>query len=394
MARQNYDDYTDNKVSRGSSSSKVLFVVILISIFVCAIAVLCWVKILETQDLVSAQVVKEPIKQDIPSTEVTTVATVPEVQVIQEVQEPAVSLNIEDGISYAQSVSDYFNYLSSSSYSSADEVEDAQVTEQSVEMKKPLIAQSLSISQQSAFSKNLVKYQEYRIQEGDSLVSIAQNFGISYQTIISINQIKSTSSLFIGSTLQIPDRDGSLYIVKEGDSLLSITQQYALAISAKTLGDINGILEDNLVVGQKLFIPSENIETEGTITAVEEIVFTKPANGTVVGMYNHKVASPITNDSVILDGVLIQTNEDKSIYAIADGSVVDKGFNDNGTSFIKIHHGNGYSSYYDYLTDICVEIADRVEQNQVIGCVGELPTVFFKIEQEGTPLDPNSFIQL
>ncbi|MCF0262713.1 MAG: hypothetical protein HUK23_07365, partial [Sphaerochaetaceae bacterium] len=117
MARQNYDDYTDNKVSRGSSSSKVLFVVILISIFVCAIAVLCWVKILETQDLVSAQVVKEPIKQDIPSTEVTTVATVPEVQVIQEVQEPAVSLNIEDGISYAQSVSDYFNYLSSSSYS-------------------------------------------------------------------------------------------------------------------------------------------------------------------------------------------------------------------------------------------------------------------------------------
>ncbi|MCF0237412.1 MAG: M23 family metallopeptidase [Sphaerochaetaceae bacterium] len=330
MARRNYDDYTEKRVSNNNSSSKLLFVVILISILICAVAVLCWVKILETQDIVSAKVDEVVPKEE-------------SVEIVQ-VEKPSVSLNIDDGISYAQTASDFINYLSSSYYVNTQDLGDSELTEQSVEMKKPLIAQSLSISQQSAFSKNLVKYQEYKIKEGDSLVSIAQEFGINYQTIISINQIKSASSLFIGSTIQIPDRDGSLYIVKDGDSLFSITQQYGLAISAKTLGDINGILEDNLTVGQKLFIPSENIETQGTITANEEVRFANPAYGTVVGMYNHKVASPVTEGSVILDGILIQALEDYSVYAIADGSVVDKGFNEDGSSFIKIHHGNGYSS--------------------------------------------------
>lgn len=44
-----YDDLSDNKVSRkGNSSSRLLFAVILVSILICAVAVLCWVKIIES----------------------------------------------------------------------------------------------------------------------------------------------------------------------------------------------------------------------------------------------------------------------------------------------------------------------------------------------------------
>ena len=56
MARSgSYDDLSDNRVSRrGNRSSKILLAVILLSILICAIAVLCWVKILETQEVAKA----------------------------------------------------------------------------------------------------------------------------------------------------------------------------------------------------------------------------------------------------------------------------------------------------------------------------------------------------
>lgn len=407
MSRRSYDDITDNRVThRGNSSSRVLLAVILLSILICAIAVLCWVKILETQQVIKPTVnLPSTANSDVPETQPTieapvlaTELTAKEPEVV-EVETPMVSLSIEEGLSNLEgrtsANSEVLNLLSSNFISSSDL--SGEVVEESVEMKKPTIAQNLSISQQSLFSKNLVKYQEYNIQEGDSLEAIANMFGISLPTLLSVNQIKSTNSLFIGSTLQIPDRDGSLYSVAEGDTLLSITQQFGLGISAKTLGDINGISDDNLVVGQKLFIPSETRDSSGTLTVEEVFAFVMPCEGKVVAMYNQRVPDPLTNGAVVLDGILIQAEAGTPIIASEAGTVVDKGFNDNGSGFVKVLHNNGYTTYYNYLADVCVETADKVSKGQLLATFGSdttnllTPTLFFKIEQDGVALDPYSF---
>lgn len=416
MARsRSYDDYSDNKVSRGgNSSSKVLLAVILLSIIICAVAVLCWVKILETQDLTRQNVtVLKPVsdnagdKVDQTIAPAETVADTPAPNSVSSVMASSevrninsVSLNIDDALSReadgSNSVSG-FDFISSADYSLANDESGALVTEQGIEMKKPLIAQNLSISQQSGFSKDMVKYQEYTIKEGDSLVSIAESFGLVMQTIISVNQITSPSSLFIGSTLQIPDRDGSLYAVRENDTLLSITQQYGLSISAKTLGDINGVRDDSLKVGQKIFIPYETLESTGTITNIVEQSFMKPADGIISAMYNQKVVNPLTDEVMKLDGIHIQGSAGDMVYASESGTVIDKGFNENGSGFVMIMHNNGYRTVYDYLCDVCVETTDRVEKGQVIGFFGSdtsnnpIPIIFFKIEQDGMALDPYSF---
>ena len=233
MARGSYDDMNGERVSnRGGSSTKILLIVILMSILICIIAVLLWVKILESQEKLSAaeatpapaateSVAQTPPVQQEAKTEAVEQASA---------ETPAVTdttpdLSIESGISALSSSSGMeTDYITSADYAISDVSEDAEVTEESVEMKKPVIAQNLSISQQS-FAKDIVRYQEYRIQEGDTLISIADSFGLSVQTLVAVNQIKSTMDLWIGSILQIPDRDGTLYIVSEGDTLLSITQQ-------------------------------------------------------------------------------------------------------------------------------------------------------------------------
>ncbi|HAN42837.1 MAG TPA: peptidase M23, partial [Sphaerochaeta sp.] len=234
-------------------------------------------------------------------------------------------------------------------------------------------------------------------QAGDTLNSIADSFGLSLQTIVSVNQITSAASLWIGSTLQIPDRDGSLYIVKEGDTLLSITQRYGLAMNAKTLGEVNGLRDDNLVAGQKIFIPYETMETSGTITASTDVSFDRPSEATTVGIYNQKVVNPLNDNSMQLDGILLQAEAGTPVYASEAGTVIDKGFNENGSGFVKIMHANGYTTYYDYLAEILVETTDRVEKGQQIGSFGEgmtntsVPVVFFQIKQDGIPFDPESF---
>lgn len=399
MARQrSYDDMNDDRVSSsGGSSTKILLVVILLSILICIIAVLLWIRILESQDKLSASEDKS-----VPAAE-TAVQTPPVVQSepqgdtlesTKSVTETAApDLSIDSGISALSLSTLETDYITSSDYVIPEETEESVVVEESVEMKKPAIAQNLAISQQS-FAKDIVMYKEYKIKEGDSLISIAEEFGLSVQTIVAVNQIKSTMDLWIGSILQIPDRDGTLYIVSEGDTLLSITQQMGLAISPKTLGDVNGILEDNLVPGQKLFIPFENMESSGTISASTEPSFGLPSTGKTVGLFNTKVANPLGDNSIQLDGILLQADAGADVFAAEAGTVVDKGFNDNGTQFVKIMHSSGYTSFYDYLGAVFVDTADNVSKGQVIGSYAETmanyeqPIIFFRIEQGGVAFDP------
>ena len=407
MARsRSYDDMNDERVSsRGGSSTKILLIVILMSILICVIAVLLWVKILESQEKLSASEEKpapaaaESVAQTPPVQKETKAEAAEQAPAeTPEATDTTPDLSIDSGISALSTSSGMeTDYITSSDYAIADVSEEADVTEESVEMKKPVIAQNLSISQQS-FAKDIVKYQEYKIQEGDTLISIADSFGVSVQTLVAVNQIKSTMDLWIGSILQIPDRDGTLYIAKEGDTLLSITQQMGLAISPKTLGDVNGIMEDNLTAGQKLFIPYEIFETEGTISTSSEPVFKLPAEGKTVGLFNTKVANPVGDNPIQLDGILLQAEPGSDVCASEAGTVVDKGFNDNGTQFVKIMHSSGYTSYYDYLGAVYVETADNVEKGQVIGSYAEAmanyeqPIIFFRIEQGGVAFDPYSFL--
>ncbi len=407
MARtRSYDDISDNRVSRrGSSSSKILLAVILLSILICGIAVLVWVKLLETQELTGTENNALPAVSDNAADKVV-VPQNPEPEPVSEASSVAskmgdssVDLSIDSAISALSAASALeTDYITASDYGLSDVPEDSVVMEESVEMKKPAIAQNLSISQQSSFSRDIVRYQQYTIKAGDSLLSIADSFGLSVQTLVAVNQIKSTMDLWIGSTLQVPDRDGTLYVVKEGDTLVSIAAQLGLAISPKTLGDVNGIMEDDLTAGQKLFIPYETIESSGTITSSSEPSFMLPSEGTTTGLFNTKVVNPIGDNPIQLDGIIIQAPAGTEVCASEAGTVVDKGFNDNGTLFVKIMHSSGYTSYYDYLGSVFVDTADNVAKGQVIGAYGEAMAnndqsiIFFKIEQGGVAFDPYSFL--
>lgn len=117
---------------------------------------------------------------------------------------------------------------------------------------------------------------EYTVAAGDTCSGIAVTFGVSYQSIIILNNLPaSCTTLVVGQKLKIPyptatpppvPTDTPLpatqtalacervkVTVQENDTLSTIAANYAVSMQA--IKDFNGLSTDNVFVGQSLTIP-------------------------------------------------------------------------------------------------------------------------------------------
>ena len=111
----------------------------------------------------------------------------------------------------------------------------------------------------------------YIVKSGDSLYSISKKFNTTVDELKRLNNL-SSNLLSINQKLIIPSGNNinnntlvseNIYIVKSGDSL------YRIAINFNTTVDelkrLNNLSSNNLSIGQKLIIPSNNYETFYTV---------------------------------------------------------------------------------------------------------------------------------
>ena len=104
----------------------------------------------------------------------------------------------------------------------------------------------------------------YIVKSGDSLYSIARKFNTSVDNLKQINNL-TTNNLSIGQKIIIPSNNqnnkeisnnDNTYIVKSGDSLYSIARKFNTTVDE--LKKINNLTSNNLSINQKLIIPSNN----------------------------------------------------------------------------------------------------------------------------------------
>lgn len=83
------------------------------------------------------------------------------------------------------------------------------------------------------------------------------------------------------------------------------------------------------------------------------------------------------------------------VWAVADGTIIYRGWAGGFGKLIKIRHQGGYVSFYGHLSgfEAGLEVGDRVDRKQRIGRVGKTglatgPHVCFRVSQDGRFIDP------
>ena len=102
---------------------------------------------------------------------------------------------------------------------------------------------------------------DYVVKSGDTMESIAAQFGISAQTLKWANNSTSDAAQE-GATLTVPRTDGVVYTVKDGDTVASLADKYKVDTERIVL--YNDLASDeSLVAGKRLVLPSGELpETE------------------------------------------------------------------------------------------------------------------------------------
>lgn len=104
-------------------------------------------------------------------------------------------------------------------------------------------------------------YVVYTVKRNDSLWNIANSYGVSVNDIVDYNNL-GTTVLQIGQQLLIPNLNNSfidsgvIYVVKNGDSLWSIGKKYN--VSVNDLKSANNLNSNMLSIGQQLIIPKSS----------------------------------------------------------------------------------------------------------------------------------------
>lgn len=121
----------------------------------------------------------------------------------------------------------------------------------------------------------LVRYEIYKVKQGDTLTAISKRYGISIAMITRVNPGLNPDKIRIGQTLMIPlsiqplqsssgsnsiaasgiSIQTSIYTVQKGDTLYALARRYGT--TANVLASMNGIaLNSILRIGQRLKVPA------------------------------------------------------------------------------------------------------------------------------------------
>ncbi len=252
----------------------------------------------------------------------------------------------------------------------------------------PILAASIAPTPEAT---PLVVYIIYTVQPGDSIGSIAAQYGISSTSIVWNNlDLEDPDTLQIGQLLRVPMSDGIIYDVRLGDTLSDIATKFSVSVDdivnfeGNHLSNADGIIEN-----QVLFVPNgqQPVATPAPAPesadepsepdsqpytpapshgggAVSSAGFIWPVSGGISSYFSGSHPLGIDIDQYGQAGA--------PIYAAASGVVTFAG----GEAccsygyYVVVNHQNGFETLYAHMSSFAVSQGEWVNQGDVLGYVG------------------------
>jgi len=221
---------------------------------------------------------------------------------------------------------------------------------------------------------------EYRVQEGETVSSIASKFGVSIDTIVWENNLKTVDSIKVGQILKILPVTGLKYKVARGETIYSIAKK--LQVDPQNIIDypFNSFSNDEtfaIAAGQELIVPEGIKPNEVVVDKTKYLAKTvaSPLPGEVgEGKFIWPTNGIITQrHSWYHQAIDIANHSNPPIVAAATGTVITAGWNAGGYgNYVVVDHSNGYQTLYAHMLNgsVLVKAGDKVNQGQKLGTMG------------------------
>ncbi len=262
----------------------------------------------------------------------------------------------------------------------------------------------------SSTSTNLSTFREsiidYTVQDGDTISSIADKFGITTNTILWQNKLTDSDSIKIGETLQILPVPGIAHIVQKGDTVESISKKYGLpAADAIIEFKFNTFTNDEtfeLAIGQTVIVPNGvKPSSQGSFAPAIAVQITPNAGSVVAsGSFVWPTQGIITQGFYWYHpGVDIANAGAPNILAADGGRVVAEGWDNTGYgNRIIIDHGNGMQTLYAHMSAFYVTLGQSVNRGDLIGRMGSTghstgTHLHFEIHINGIHANPLNYLR-
>jgi len=241
----------------------------------------------------------------------------------------------------------------------------------------------------------------YTVQEGDTISTIAEKFGVSIDTIRWQNDLQSIGSIKPGQELKILPVTGISHKVQKGDTIYSIAKKYDGNPQAIVDFPFNTFINDEtfaLAVGQTIIVPNGVKPQVKPWSPIASIRQTTPDAGTVTasGRFIWPTQGQITQNFVWYHrGIDIANRAAPQVLAADSGRVIVAGWPDAGGygNRVMIDHGNGYVTLYAHLSRVYVAVGQTVNRGDAIGQMGSTGRstgihLHFEVRHQGAFLNP------
>ena len=221
---------------------------------------------------------------------------------------------------------------------------------------------------------------DYIVQAGDTVSTIAAQFGISVNTILWENDLNAYSLIRPGNKLAILPVTGVAHKVARGETLTAIASRYG--VEANLILETNKLVSTAMLkVGEKLIIPggkktyyaaSASGRNVSGISVITDLL--KPEN--LKSIASNKLAWPTIGARITQyyswrhHAVDIANKIGTPIYACDAGVVEVAGWGTGYGNQIVIDHGGGRKSRYGHMSKFYVKKGHTVDKGETIGLMG------------------------
>ena len=269
--------------------------------------------------------------------------------------------------------------------------------------RRPIIAGILIFLSLAASAQETI----HVLQKGETLYSVARNYGVAYEDLMRENAISDPRRLQVGRKLRIPGtaqapRPAGLvtHKVARGETLFGIAGTYGITVAE--LRSVNNLSEKHLLKeGEVLKIPS----AAPKVAVPAAVPDPAPTNAnlpdprtTVPKNIDPAVRWPIAAKDVAymtgkLYGVVISGERTEAVRSLTSGTVVSAGPYRGFGRVAIVQAAGGYVYVYGGCESLSVKEGDRVAPGTELGTLGldalsEKPQLFFLVYKDNVAVDP------